>query len=235
MESVMQAGALRNRTCRLQTPEVLVIRVLLVSDVRLYRDGLAQCLAQHDRLDVVGMAGSGAEALDIASRHRPDIVLLDMGMASSVQLVRVLREVTPGAKVVAYAVAGDESDVISYAEAGVAGYVARDGSALDLVRAIQSVADGELICSPQVAAKAFHRLAMLSAATQASTTTTLTMREREIVALIAEGLSNKQIARRLTITLATVKHHVHNVLEKLQVARRGEAVVAARTRLLFPN
>jgi DNA-binding NarL/FixJ family response regulator len=181
------------------------------------------------------MAGSGAEALDLASRHRPEIVLLDMGMASSVHLVRVLREVTPGAKVVAYAVAGDESDVISYAEAGVAGYVARDGSALDLVRAIQSVADGELICSPQVAAKAFHRLAMLSAATQASTTTTLTMREREIVALIAEGLSNKQIARRLTITLATVKHHVHNVLEKLQVERRGEAVVAARTRLLFPN
>src|SRR5262249_26135221 len=115
------------------------------------------------------------------------------------------------------------------AEAGIHGYVTRDGSVNDVVVAIQSAVRGEVACSPRVAALLFQRVATLSEATHGvQARPMLTRRELEIAGLITEGLSNKEIARSLRISSATVKNHVHNVLEKLQIRRRGEA--AARLR-----
>jgi DNA-binding NarL/FixJ family response regulator len=204
------------------------IRVVLASDVRLYREGLAQSLGRADRIDIVGAAGTGDEAANAVRRLLPDVVLLDMSMRDSPGFVGEILCASPETRVVAFAVAGDESDVIAYAEAGICGYVARDGTVADVVAAVESAARGETICSPKVAAEAFRRLADLSASGQPAQAPHLTARESEIVALIDEGLSNKQIARRLFITLATVKNHVHNVLEKLQVGRRGEAAATLR-------
>lgn len=208
------------------------IRVGIVTDVRLYRDGLKQCMERLEHIAVAGMATDAESAIEMAATIRPDIVLLDMSMPSSVATVPEIHSASPATKVVAFAIAGDESDVISYVEAGVAGYVPRNGSVNDLDRAIQSAANGEAICSPRVAAKAFRRLARLNQGRPPQPLSSLTPREWEVAELIEHGLSNKQIARRLVITLATVKNHVHNVLEKLSVDRRGE--VAARLRAQVP-
>lgn len=205
------------------------IRVIIVTDVRLYRDGLEQCLKRIEGVAVAGVSARATDAVAMAAGAMPDIALIDMSMPSSVATVSRLRKIVPETKVVAFAIAGDESDVISYVEAGVAGYVPRDGSIQDLRRAIESVANGEAICSPRVAARAFSRLARLSAGRPPAPLSELTPREREVAELIEKGMSNKQIARRLVITLATVKNHVHNVLEKLSVRRRGE--VGARLRM----
>jgi two-component system nitrate/nitrite response regulator NarL len=206
------------------------IRVVVVTDVRLYRDGLEQCLQRLDGVAVVGVAARITDAIELTAAAGPDIVLLDMSMPASIAAVGRIRKASPGSEVVAFAIAGDESDVISYVEAGVTGYVPRDGSVQDLWRAIESAANGEAICSPRVAARAFRRLARLSAGRPPAPLSDLTPREREVAQLIERGMSNKQIARRLVITLATVKNHVHNVLEKLSVQRRGE--VGARMRTL---
>ena len=208
------------------------IRLVIATDVRLYRDGLEQCLQRLDHVAVVGVAADADSAVALSARSAADIVLMDMSMPGSVACVSRIRSVSAGTRVVAFAIAGDESDVITYVEAGVSGYVPRDGSVTDLRRAIESAWNGEAICSPRVAAHAFSRLARLSGGRPTPPLSDLTPREREVAHLIEQGMSNKQIARRLVITLATVKNHVHHVLEKLGVQRRGE--VGARIRALTP-
>jgi two-component system, NarL family, nitrate/nitrite response regulator NarL len=119
--------------------------------------------------------------------------------------------------------------VIACAEAGISAFVAREGTAEDLVAAVHQAMRGELVCSPRVTALLFDRVAALSAErTTSIPTDALTEREKEIIPLVEQGLSNKEIARQLRVGAATVKNHVHNILEKLQVRRRGE--VAARLR-----
>ncbi len=205
-------------------------RVLIAADIRLYREGLAQILSGHDNIGVVGATASAQETLAAVPGTHPDVVLLDMAMPESLTVVRVLADAEPAVKVVALAVAESEQDVIACAEAGVAGYVLREGSLGDLLATVESVSRGEAICSPRMTATLLRRLALLAGGRPQ---TPLTARELEIVRLVDQGLSNKDIARRLCIEVATVKNHVHNVLEKLQVHRRGEA--AARLRKLVPR
>ena len=207
------------------------IRVLVVTDVRLYQEGLAQVLRDREQMRVVGSAGYREDALARVRALAPDIVLLDVAMAGSLELVRAIMELAPGVKIVAFAVTDVDEDIFSCAEAGVAGYVPRGASIDDLVAAIQSTARGELLCSPRIAASLFRRLAALTAEhTSNHDAVHLTSREAMIVRLIDQGLSNKDIARRLCIEVATVKNHVHNILEKLHVSRRGEAAARMRMR-----
>ncbi len=208
-----------------------MITVLIVSDIRLYREGLAEVVARQAGFQLAGTAADGDTALAAVRSRPPDMVLVDMAMAGSPGVIRAIRELTPDVNVVALSVADTEGDVCACAEAGVTGYVARDASLSDLMATLESAVRGEALCSPRMAGSLLRRLAEL-ASTQplGASSTHLTPRELEILRLLDEGLANKDIARRLGIEVATVKNHVHNILEKLQVHRRGEAAAWVRQR-----
>lgn len=210
---------------------VSVIRVLVVAGVRFYREGLAAALSADARFTVAGTAADPGEAAGRLAELAPDVVLLDLAGNDGPAVVRRLLAQAPGTLVVALGVTEADDDVLPLAEAGVAGYVTRDGTVDDLLAAVESVAAGETICSPRMTATLLRRVALLARdrrAAAADAQRELTRREREIVGLIDEGLSNKEIAARLRIELATVKNHVHNILDKLHVHRRAEAAAAVR-------
>lgn len=201
--------------------------IFILSDVRLYREGLTFSLSQRSEIEVAGSAALAEDALAQIARCRPDAVLVDFAIPHAIEWVRKLDQALLGIKVVAFAVGEIDHELIACAEAGIAGFVTRDGSVDDIVRAVLNAQRGDIDCSPHVAGLLFRHVATLSDAKQLPRPA-LTRREREIAALVNEGLSNKEIARLLRIGAATVKNHVHNILEKLQVTRRGEA--AARLR-----
>ncbi len=199
-------------------------RIVIVADIRLYREGLALVLDRRNEFHVVATAGDRVSALDIVPRHAPEVVLMDMSTPESHAIVRELRKIAPRARVVALGIAEVEGDVLACAEAGVAGYVRRDGSLEELVAAIERAGRGEVACAEGLVASLWRRLSALAANQQPPPPPAeLTRREREIVRLIDQDLSNKEIAKKLGIEVATVKNHIHNLLEKLGVHRRIEA------------
>lgn len=211
-----------------------MIQILILTDIRLYREGLAQVLTRDQRVGVCGAACDLQTALTTIEDERPDVVLIDLAMSDSLAAVRAIRLLHGGAKVVALGVPEIEDEVLACAEAGVAGYVPREAGVGELVAAIESVGRGELLCSPRVAAALRERLTILADSQgPVRIDARLTARETEILGLVERGLSNKDIARQLGIEIATVKNHVHNVLDKLHVHRRGLA--AARMRATPPR
>ncbi len=208
-----------------------MVRVFIVDAILLYREGLARLLQKEANIFVAGTAASLAEARDAIGASQPEVLLIRFLRPDQITAVRPITEAVAPVKVIALGVPETEEDVITCAEAGMAGYVPRDGTLDDLVTIIHAVARGEMPCSPHIAASLFRKVAALVADRHNQMTSVrLTPREREIVHLIDEGLSNKEIAQRLCIDVHTIKNHVHNVLEKLGVQRRGEA--AARVRMV---
>jgi len=206
------------------------IRVLIVADVRFYRDGLADIIARHPRCCVVGTASSRRDAVERVRDTSPDIVLLDTAMPEG---LAAASEIAGGSSAKVVAIALDETPhaVLEWAEVGASGYVPRDASMADLVASIERTARGELQCSAEIAASMIRRVWALSKSTgdrQPTTTVQLTPREREIMRLIDQGMSNKDIARHLGIGVATAKSHVHHILEKLNVRRRSQASARLR-------
>jgi DNA-binding NarL/FixJ family response regulator len=208
--------------------------VLIVTPIKLYRDGIAHFLRVSDAIDVVGTAGESMTTISLALAHGPDVILLDMALENSRETARGLHAALPGTAIVALAVPESEGWVMGCAEAGICGYVPREGSLEELLNTVICAANGEAMCSPRITASLFRRVAALAAAEAVAPVAAtvsgpvLTARQAEVVALIDEGLSNKQIARRLCIELPTVKNHVHAILEKLGARTRGEAAAAAR-------
>jgi two-component system, NarL family, nitrate/nitrite response regulator NarL len=206
--------------------------VCLVTDIRLYREVLSNALERHG-VFIVGAAAGVEDAVQLVEEVRPNVVLLDMATAERMETVHALLDATPGIKIVALGVRENEREVIACAEAGVSGFVTRDSSIDDLVATVKSVARGEARCSPRMAAALLRRVANLAAEQQAKgVEARLTPRECDILGLIENGLSNKEIARELHIEISTVKNHVHNLLGKLNVRRRGEAAAYARRALV---
>lgn len=207
--------------------------VFIVTPIKLYREGIAHFLGACSAVRVVGVAEEGRSTAAAAVELRPQVILLDMAMEDSRETARSLRATLPEVAIVALAIPESEGVVISCAEAGISGYVPREGSLDQLLQAILSAAEGEAVCSPRIAGGLFRRLSVLSAATEepvpAAPVARLTAREREVMSLIDDGLSNKQIARQLCIEVATVKNHVHSILEKLGASSRGEAAARARS------
>jgi DNA-binding NarL/FixJ family response regulator len=203
--------------------------VLVLSAVRFYRDGLAQLLAAQG-VEVVGVSAYDLQALEVALKQTPDVVLVDISSREGMTALRAFAERAPGIRTVALAVSDSDYEVLECAEAAVAGYVTRDASLEELVATLTSVASGELRCPPLVAGILRRRLAALASQEAKTVDTELTLREFEIVRLIAHCLSNKEIAGRLNIEVSTVKSHVHSILEKLHVRRRAEAVARLRSR-----
>jgi DNA-binding NarL/FixJ family response regulator len=201
-------------------------RVYIASQVRLYREALAGSLAGAGSLKVAGSGGCAQALRDLATL-KPDVLLLDLGSTDSLTLPRAAFAVAPELLVVAFAVSDVEADVLACAEAGICAYVPQDGTVEDIVATVLRAVSGELVCPPRIAALLFNRIGKLAAGV-ATTDTVLTSREQEIADLLAHGLSNKHIARRLGLAHATVKNHVHNVLQKLNLERRGQIAALRR-------
>lgn len=211
-----------------------VIRVLIVCHVRLYREGLERILGQSPSLEVVGTAKDGDTAIRQARQLGPDIVLLDVAVPDALSTLRDLASNSPDCKVIALGLLEPSDDVLACAEAGVSGYVFRDDPLDDLLATLESTHCGRLRCSTRVAAMLLQHVSTLAAAhVPPRHNLRLTRRELQVVGLLREGLSNKQIAARLSIEVATVKNHVHSILEKLNVQSRAEA--ATRLRELGPS
>jgi DNA-binding NarL/FixJ family response regulator len=203
-------------------------RVLIVVGIRLYREGLAQLLEAQTDLTVVGTESDGSGVLARLDRLAPDVALVDRGIPDLDAVGRALANRSARIPLVAIGIADSDTEVLACAEKGFAAYVTRDGSVEELATTIRSAANGELLCSPRTAGTLIRRLAALAAELNpGSLDLRLTHRELEVAALIREDLSNKEIAARLRIEVATVKNHV---LDKLHVHRRAEAA-----RLLGPE
>jgi two-component system nitrate/nitrite response regulator NarL len=205
------------------------IRVLMVGAIGLYRESLACFLEEHGDIRVLDAVRDHPAALTRAGELKPDVVLLDMAVSGTPAAVRAMARAAPEAKVIVLVVAEREDEAVTCDQAGVVGYVSPDDCLCDLVATIHSAARGETRCSPRIATALTRRLSRLTMERGTRPPSAgLTAREAEILALIDQGFSNKEIAERLVIEVPTVKNHVHNILTKMRVHRRGQA--AARMR-----
>jgi DNA-binding NarL/FixJ family response regulator len=210
-------------------PRPRSIEVLIGTEVRLYSDGLRQFLDARPGFRVVGVAGRSSELLLKVEQRLPDIVLLDQSLPGALETLRGIRRVHPSCRVIALGEPLVDDTLLAWAESGVGGFVAREASVEDLLASIEAALRGELHCSPRVAGQLLRRLAARAELESAQPPRLpLTGREAEIYRLLESGLSNKEIATQLGIEVGTVKNHVHNLLEKLRVRRRSEAVERLR-------
>jgi DNA-binding NarL/FixJ family response regulator len=215
-----------------------VIRILLADDQTLLRQGLSIILSSEPDLEVVAEARDGREAVDIARRLKPDILLMDIRMPEmdGVEAARQLRT-DDGPRIILLTTYDDDELVLQGIQAGVAGYLLKDQPAEEIVEAIRAVHQGQALFRSSGAARILARLATAVPAIPANTLARdqLTSRESEVLRLIAEGLSNRQIAEQLVISEATVKTHVNNIFGKLGFQDRSQAVAYAfRTGMIKP-
>jgi DNA-binding NarL/FixJ family response regulator len=202
------------------------IRVLLVDDHAVVREGLRTFLGLQDGLEVVGEAGDGAEAVETAERLLPDVVLMDLVMPNldGLAAMQELRRRVPGARVIVLTSFVDENRILPALRAGAAGYLLKNVQPQELARAIRAADAGEALIDPTVAARLVDALAAGDPHDEASR---LTPREREVLGLIGRGYANKRIALELGIAEKTVKTHVSHVLAKLGVSDRTQAALYA--------
>lgn len=207
------------------------VTVLIVTDIRIYREALTRLFERQQRFRLIDAVADAGAAFDRVRAAAPELVLVDLAMPDSFATARAIIEIAPDAKVVALS-AESERDFLATAEAGMTGAVMRHDTFEELLAALESAVRGETRCSPRMAAGLLRHVAVL-AATQPDPPAPfqLTRRELEIVPLLDRGFSNKEIGQRLGIEPATVKNHVHNILDKLQVHRRAEAGARLRPAL----
>jgi DNA-binding NarL/FixJ family response regulator len=202
------------------------IRVAVVSEERMFREALTASLSAYDGLEVAALPGDRIAAAEEAGAN---VLLIDAAADPQSALLHAweARERWPEIKLVALGLEGEDEHVVDFIEAGVQGWVLKGSSPDGLVEVIRAVHEGRTPCSPRVVASVLARIAALageSTEPPPQSLEPLTLREREILALVADGLGNKEVGQRLRITVQTVKNHVHRILEKLQVHRRREAV-----------
>ena len=210
------------------------LRLLLVDDHEVVRAGLRTLLEMEADLEVAGEASSGEEAIRQARALRPDVVLLDVVMEGigGVEACRELRSLPQPPRVLMLTSFSDDDAVVSSILAGASGYLLKNTSRGELLRAIRAVGAGQELIDPAVTGKVTRRLAQLARGPQALPDP-LSEREREVLALIARGCTNREIATRLVISEKTAGHHVSHILDKLGLSRRSEAAVyAVRKRLV---
>jgi DNA-binding NarL/FixJ family response regulator len=205
-----------------------LVRVLLADDHRLMREGTAALLQLDERIEVAGMAEDGRQAVALAVRRAPDVVLLDLNMPGmgGLEACATLRERVPSAAVLMLTVSEEEPDLYAALRVGASGYLLKDMPPRELVDAVLAVARGEPRIAPAMASRMLAELGRGGAASR-DPLETLSEREREVLALLAEGLRNREIAARLVIGETTVKTHVRHVLEKLRFRNRAEAAAFA--------
>jgi two-component system nitrate/nitrite response regulator NarL len=200
------------------------ISVFIVSNVRLHREGLAALLHGRTSIDVLGIDNL-LQACTAPRITASDVALLDAGSSSDSDRVRELRAVSSRLRIVAFGIHEDPSDVLACAAAGIDGYVPMDAAVDEMIAAIENAVRGELACSPRVAASLYQCIGHSRAAFGSP----LTTRELQVADLMNRGCPTKEIAWRLGVTPCTAKNHIRNILRKLKVHRRGQAVAKLRT------
>lgn len=201
------------------------IRVLLADDHVLFRRGLAGLLAGRDDIEVVGEAGDGQQVIDRARELMPDVILMDVRMPGigGLEATRRIKEEMPYVRIVILTVSESEEDLFAAVKGGAQGYLLKNIDPDDLIACLQQVQRGEAPLAPPMAAKILHEFA----APTPRPGPTLTARERQVLELVARGDANKEIARHLQISENTVKNHLRNILEKLHLQNRVQAVMYA--------
>ena len=213
------------------------IRVIVVDDQELFRRGLIMLLSVEDGIDVVGEASDGVAATELAATAVPDVVLMDVRMPkrSGIEACITIKDAAPSAKILMLTVSEEEADLYEAVKNGASGYLLKDASIDEVAQAVALVADGQSLISPSMATKLLDEFKQMSVIgrRQDVAAPRLTDRELEVLRLVARGLNNRDIAKDLFISENTVKNHVRNILEKLQLHSRMEAVMyAVREKLL---
>jgi DNA-binding NarL/FixJ family response regulator len=224
---------------RLEAP-LEVIRVLIADDQALFRRGLYVVLGTEDGIEVVAEAENGEEAVAKAQELAPDVILMDVRMPrmGGVEATAQVRDILPSTKILMLTVSDEEDDLYEAIKAGASGYLLKEISIEEVAEAVRAVHQGQSLISPSMASKLFNEFTLLArrASEQAQLPApVLTARELEVLALMAQSKSNREIAEALFISENTVKNHVRNILEKLHLHSRMEAVLyAMQKRLLDP-
>lgn len=209
---------------------VSAITVVVVDDHPLFRSGVVRTLDEEDGIEVVAEGASADEAVDLVARHMPTVALLDISMpGNGISAAGRIAEAHPAVRIAMLTVSESDQDVMKALEAGATGYVLKGVGARDLVSMIRGVAQGESYVSPSLAARLLVAMKSADAAPSPQTAlASLTGREEQILRLVANGLSNKEVGRELDLQEKTVKHHMTSILQKLHARNRVEAAVIAR-------
>ena len=216
------------------------IRAMIVDDHALFRRGLEMVLDSEPDIELVGQASDGAEAVEKAAESLPDVVLMDIRMprSSGIEACRAVKEAAPSAKIVILTISDEEEDLFEAIRAGASGYLLKDIPLDEVAGAVRAVHGGQSLINPSMAGKLLTEFATLAKRddeerAQELPAPRLTEREMQVLKLVARGMNNRDIAKELFISENTVKNHVRNILEKLQIHSRMEAVmVAVREKLI---
>ena len=208
----------------------------MVDDQELFRRGLIMLLSGDTDIEVVGEASDGITATELAVKTAPDVILLDVRMPrrTGVEACRGIKEAVPSAKIIMLTVSDEEADLYESVKNGASGYLLKDSSIEEVAQAIRVVNEGQSLISPSMAVKLIDEFKQMSKPErEQGPALRLTDRELEVLRLVAKGLNNREVAKELFISENTVKNHVRNILEKLQLHSRMEAVMyAMREKLL---
>ncbi len=202
------------------------IRILLIEDNRLLRDGLTVMLKKQNDMDVVATVRNGENILFILRKYKPEVLLLDLGLRdrSSLNLVKIVKKKSPSAKIIVMDLIPMQNDVFKFVQAGVSGFILKDATVIDFLKTIRSVAKGIQVLPSNLTGSLFSQI--VEQAVNGSNPSVLldsvrmTKRERQVIELISEGHTNKEIAQKLHLSTYTIKSHVHNILEKLALNTR---------------
>ena len=222
------------------SPHAEPIRTMIVDDHALFRRGLQMVLGEEPDIELVGQASDGAEAVEKAAESLPDIVLMDIRMprSSGIEACRAMKEAAPSAKIVILTISDEEEDLFEAIRAGASGYLLKDIPLDEVADTVRAVHGGQSLINPSMAGKLLTEFAALARRdeeerAQEVPAPRLTEREMQVLKLVARGMNNRDIAKELFISENTVKNHVRNILEKLQIHSRMEAVmVAVREKLI---
>ncbi len=205
-------------------------RILIADDHPLIREALGRVFSSQKDMEVVGEAADGGEAVELATKLKPDVLVMDIMMPKidGLEASRRIKKLAPKVAILILTAYDDDSYVLGLLEAGAAGYLIKSARGQDLVDAVRSIRSGEFVLHPKIIEKLLHRAVTGSVKVeQKKLVEPLTPREKEILRLVASGMSNKEIADKLYLSLRTVKAHLSNIFNKMEVASRSEALVTA--------
>jgi DNA-binding NarL/FixJ family response regulator len=203
------------------------IRLLLIEDNRLLRDGILSILKAHKDIIIIASSGDGKNSLPKIQQLKPNVVLLDLGLRSqnSLHVVEIVKKDFPEAKVIVMDLAIVQADILQYVKAGANGFILKDASLNDLLITIRTVAEGSTVLPPLLVDSLFSQIvdhAVREGKSRLKEAVRMTKREREVIGLLGDGMSNKEIGQKIRVSTYTIKSHIHNIMEKLALHTRLE-------------